>query len=400
MSKNKYTEHHLINVIYESIFNIVDDETNNPSYRKYFDKVIRDILNIDGLITSMLMSGNQFKFIKKMLNDNDYKAFCQMMLRDEDIKAIHDLVRVAYDAAQIAYKPKKRISSKDIKAYRYLTKLYTQGIKALRKKYKVDKSTKKEYKNKYSDLNKFLGKPTSSYEYDLNYSDDDESFGDLFEDDDDDDSQFDPENNLDLEDLPPKFILTSKDSWNPPKKSKMILDEDEDSNLELYEDSENDNEDEELIMPEGKFQRYSMSIFERLLAHLEKEEDYKDENSEVSQSSSILDTEKPYFSNDEINWHESPIAEDGTKYTSMIKDGYLMRNPAGFTADGESIMQEFTIEVHKEESEPKDYSEMSREEIINEFNSSNRCSELAKEEDITKPEGIESMGETGEKLTQ
>ena len=42
---------------------------------------------------------------------------------------------------------------------------------------------------------------------------------------------------------------------------------------------------------------------------------------------------------------------------------------------------------------------MTREEIINEFNSSN-VADLAREEDTTKPEKIESMSEPEGKLTQ
>ena len=174
MGKKKIEDRMLSQIIYRSIFDIIDDETGNPSYRKYFDKVLKDIFGIDGIITSMMLSTNQFKFIKKLLADNEYKAFCQMMLRDEDVRSMKDLVRVAYDAAQIANKPKKRVSTNDIKAYRYLTKLYIKSIEAMRKKYKTDKSSKKAFKQKYSDLNKMLGRSIKDpYHYDLGYSDDD-----------------------------------------------------------------------------------------------------------------------------------------------------------------------------------------------------------------------------------
>ena len=82
MGKKKIEDRMLSQIIYRSIFDIIDDETGNPSYRKYFDKVLKDIFGIDGIITSMMLSTNQFKFIKKLLADNEYKAFCQMMLRD------------------------------------------------------------------------------------------------------------------------------------------------------------------------------------------------------------------------------------------------------------------------------------------------------------------------------
>ena len=313
MGKKKIEDRMLSQIIYRSIFDIIDDETGNPSYRKYFDKVLKDIFGIDGIITSMMLSTNQFKFIKKLLADNEYKAFCQMMLRDEDVRSMKDLVRVAYDAAQIANKPKKRVSTNDIKAYRYLTKLYIKSIEAMRKKYKTDKSSKKAFKQKYSDLNKMLGRSIKDpYHYDLGYSDDDndESFGNLFEEEDDDD-QFDPMNDFDLEDLPAQFTIDSQDDWNPPKKSTKIIDGDE-SNLHIYNDSdeyEDKDTEESPIMPEGQFQRYSMSIFEKLLEHLENEKNAQ--RIDIS----IL---SPVFSNDQINWCTSPVNDNGAKFIFMM----------------------------------------------------------------------------------
>ena len=189
MAKNKkaYSNKQLEEIIFGAIFEVADDETGNSSYRKYFDKVLKDIFGIDGIITTFMMSLNQFKAIHQMMNNPELKPFCQMMLREEDVKILHDMVRVAYDAAQIALKPKKRVSSGDIKAYRYLTKLYTEGIKTLCKKYGQGKSEKKKYKDKYSSLSSMLGKKTNpSYNLSLMdelYEDDDPS--NIFEDEED-----------------------------------------------------------------------------------------------------------------------------------------------------------------------------------------------------------------------
>ena len=227
MAKNKkaYSNKQLEEIIFGAIFEVADDETGNSSYRKYFDKVLKDIFGIDGIITTFMMSRNQFKAIHQMMNNPDLKPFCQMMLREEDVKILHDMVRVAYDAAQIALKPKKRVSSGDIKAYRYLTKLYTEGIKTLRKKYGQGKSEKKKYKDKYSSLSSMLGKRTNpSYNLSLMdelYEDDDPSS--IFEDEDDeDDSQFDMEN-FDLDDLPTQFMISTDDLWKPPSKGKKLI---------------------------------------------------------------------------------------------------------------------------------------------------------------------------------
>lgn len=389
--KKKLDNKRLVAIIYQSIYDIVDDETHNPSYRKYFDKVLKDIFGYDGLITSMMMATNQFKFIEKILKNDEYKDFCQMMLREEDVKSVRDLVRVAYDAAQIANKPKKSVSSKDIKAYRYLVKLYTQGIKAMRKKYKVNEISKKAYKNKYSDLNKMLGKNTSSYKFDLGYMDDnDESFGDLYEDDedeDDDDSQFDPSSDYDLDDLPVQFSIDSKEGWKPPKKSQLIIDGDE-TDLQLYDDSDEDEEEDTEtdlydidhssvypikpismklnppLMPEAQFQRYSMSIFEKLLEHLEGKKDSQEEDSIEDKFTIATPVTDNNSSNETYTVTNKPEMENDPKLNRISTEDYPPEN-AEITATN-------TEETKDESDAPKkSYKDMTRKEIIDTFNSNN-----------------------------
>ena len=388
--KKKLDNKRLVAVIYQSIYDIVDDETHNPSYRKYFDKVLKDIFGYDGLITSMMMATNQFKFIEKILKNDEYKDFCQMMLREEDVKSVRDLVRVAYDAAQIANKPKKSVSSKDIKAYRYLVKLYTQGIKAMRKKYKVNEISKKAYKNKYSDLNKMLGKNTSSYKFDLGYMDDnDESFGDLYEDDEDedDDSQFDPSSDYDLDDLPVQFSIDSKEGWKPPKKSQLIIDGDE-TDLHLYDDSDEDEEEDTEtdlydidhssvypikpismklnppLMPEAQFQRYSMSIFEKLLEHLEGKKDLQEEDSIEDKFTIATPVTDNNSSNETYTVTNKPEMENDPKLNRISTEDYPPEN-AEITATN-------TEETKDESDAPKkSYKDMTRKEIIDTFNSNN-----------------------------
>ena len=84
MAKNKkaYNNKQLEEIIFGSIFAVADDETGNSSYRKYFDKVLKDIFGIDGIITTFMMSRNQFKAIHQMMNNPELKPFCQMMLRE------------------------------------------------------------------------------------------------------------------------------------------------------------------------------------------------------------------------------------------------------------------------------------------------------------------------------
>lgn len=300
MSKKnkKINNQQIINVAYQSIFEIVEDETGHASYRRYFDKVLKDLFGLEDVITSFLMSTNQFKYLKKMMNDPDSKPFIQMLLKNEDVKTLYDLVRVAYDSMQIYNKPKKNVTSKDIKAYRYLTKLYTQGIKTLRKKYKVEDIGKKEYKHKYSELDRFLGGKVSHKTpyYNLDYLDDnDEDFGDLYEEDDEEDDQFDPNSDFDLSDLPPKFVI-GENPHKSHKKSSMILDGDDD-NISLYDDSEDDEDEDsdEDVMPQKEFQKYAMSIFEKLLDKLETDDMSKfntnDVNNDIEPNWTPIDSE-------------------------------------------------------------------------------------------------------------
>ena len=371
MAKNKkaYSNKQLEEIIFGAIFEVADDETGNSSYRKYFDKVLKDIFGIDGIITSFMMSRNQFKAIHQMMNNPELKPFCQMMLREEDVKILHDMVRVAYDAAQIALKPKKRVSSGDIKAYRYLTKLYTEGIKTLRKKYGQGKSEKKKYKDKYSSLSSMLGKRTNpSYNLSLMdelYEDDDPS--NIFEDEDDeDDSQFDMEN-FDLDDLPTQFMISTDDLWKPPSKGKkLIIDSsypelalryvgDDEDDEEESESSQASQSDEELIMPEGQFQRYALSIFEKLLQGLEKKNE-ADENSMEDKESTDMEEGNIPDPDSEVPFDNTPKSE------SIVTNDLVHKQTEEFVLPG-------TITGTSEDSVTlKDYKNMTREECINEFN--------------------------------
>ena len=371
MAKNKkaYSNKQLEEIIFGAIFEVADDETGNSSYRKYFDKVLKDIFGIDGIITSFMMSRNQFKAIHQMMNNPELKPFCQMMLREEDVKILHDMVRVAYDAAQIALKPKKRVSSGDIKAYRYLTKLYTEGIKTLRKKYGQGKSEKKKYKDKYSSLSSMLGKrPNPSYNLSLMdelYEDDDPS--NIFEDEDDeDDSQFDMEN-FDLDDLPTQFMISTDDLWKPPSKGKkLIIDSsypelalryvgDDEDDEEESESSQASQSDEELIMPEGQFQRYALSIFEKLLQGLEKKNE-ADENSMEDKEATDMEEGNISDPDPEVPFDDTPKSE------SIVTNDLVNKQTE------ESVLPSTIIGTSEDSVTLKDYKNMTREECINEFN--------------------------------
>ena len=423
MSKKnkKANNQQIINVAYQSIFEIVEDETGHASYRRYFDKVLKDLFGLEDAITSFLMSTNQFKYLKKLMNDPDSKPFIQMLLKNEDVKTLYDLVRVAYDSMQIYNKPKKNVTSKDIKAYRYLTKLYSQGIKTLKKKYKVEDIGKKEYKHKYSELDRFLGGKISHKTpyYNLDYLDDnDEDFGDLYEDDDDEeDDQFDPNSDFDLSDLPPKFVI-GENPHKSHKKSSLILDGDDDD-ISLYDDSEDDEDEDsdEDVMPQKEFQKYAMSIFEKLLDKLETDDMSRFNTNDVSNSIepnwTPIDSEDAAKMNCEnlkhLKTNDEVVNSDDT-WRPYYKDENGLCHP--FNSDTGKVVMDTTIPFIKvankeeeksdnsESKKPKSYKEMTSEEIINEFNSSNaaQLAEPAKGTEAT--EKIEYTGKLEGELTQ
>ena len=356
MSKNKknLSNKQLEEIIFANIFQVVDDDTGNSSYRKYFDKVLKDIFGIDWIITTFMMSRSQFKMIHQMMNNPDLKPFCQMMLREEDVKILHEMVRVAYDAAQIALKPKKNVSSGDIKAYQYLSKLYTEGIKTLRKKYNQEKSAKKKYKNKYSNLSNMLGKKTAPT-YNLSLLDDpDDDPNDIFDDEDDedeDDSQFNT-NGFDLDDLPTRFMISDDDLWNPPasnkRKSSLHYVSDDGT-----EDTEGDSHlvfksSEDLVMPEGQFQRYAISIFERLLKTLDNQNDSMEESDGNMEEGSIPDSDS-----------KTPV--DDSKDSENIVTNSLVNNQIKEPTLTETTVfgaSQDSVTLEKTKAPTKDYKDM------------------------------------------
>ena len=359
MPKNKknLSNKQLEEIIFAAIFEVADDETGNSSYRKYFDKVVNDIFGLNSIITTFMMTPNQFKSIHKMMKDPELKQFCQMMLSDKDIKIVKEMVRVAYDAAQIALKPKKSVSSGDIKAYRYLTKLYTEGIKTLRKKYGQSKSEKKKYKDKYSTLSSMLG-DNKSPDYSLSFlSDIDDDYLDIFDDEDEDDEDEDEDvhfskSDFDLDDLPSRFTIGRSDLWEPPIiKDKIYYP------ILNHAENEDNKKSDDLIMPEGEFQRYALSIFEKLLQGLEKKNEANENSIEDKEATDmeegIIPDSDPEVSVDDTSNSEIGVTND--LVNRQTEESVLPSTIVGTSEDSVILT-------------PKDYQSMTREECINEFN--------------------------------
>lgn len=362
MSKNKIKTDKLLTIIYRELFDIIDDETGHPSYRKYLDKVIKDIFDLEDIGTGFLMAHNQFKYLKRLINDPDSKEFCQMLLRNEDVKALHQLVRAAYDITQIANKPKKKITTKDIKSYRYLTELYAKSVKKLRKKYKTDYAeSKKSYMNKYSDLDKLAGGSkyqTPHYEFsDIDYFDDDdnESLEEYI-----DNDEEDIDIGFDVSDLPTEFII--KGSSKKSKKNHMILDGD-DERVELYsnnsEDEDEDSEDDG-VMPQAEFQRYVLSLFETLINKVD-----APKSEEPHKHTILIDVDEDCDSSD------SPI--ENTTNDEDIK--FTLSTPINPINIGIDVNADVYLDSAQDSecndqipNEKKEYAEMSTPELITEFN--------------------------------
>lgn len=371
MSKSKVKTSTLMNIIYQNIFDIIEDETGHPSYRKYLDKVVEDIFGVEAVGTKFLMAGNQFKYIKQLLNDPESKQLCQMLLRKEDVVLLNQLVRAAYDISYIANKPKKKISTKDIKSYRYLTELYSKSVNKLRKKYKVEYiDSKKSYKDKYSDLDKLAGNrksktPYYSIEDDFLEDDDDESLFD-FMDDEEDDDEIDDYTGFDLSDLPTQVMINPKRKKSG-KRNQMILDAG-DEDLEFYGDSDEYEDEDPCMMTPAEFQRYTVSMFEMLLDRSTSKLPNED-SGEVYFTSKDLFDDSIDESSDDPEYIEEPAEKvsDNTEYHPVeveVRDG----DPYPVD-DTEVAITEVKPDVDVAETNlKKDYKEMSTKELISEFN--------------------------------
>lgn len=177
-------------IILSNIHKVVTDKSGHPSYRKYLDKVIRDTTGCVDIATTLLSSDTPLQDIRELMEDVDCSGIMEQLLTDDGTMMLHSLVRVAYDASQITLRPKSRISSGDIKSYRYLCELYSKSIKKLRKTTNV-KGPKKKYKDKYADLARMVKKDkkhyTPTYDFDSDYYDD-LPLTDEIDDDEDDDT--------------------------------------------------------------------------------------------------------------------------------------------------------------------------------------------------------------------
>lgn len=369
MSKNKIKADKLSVIIYRELFDIIDDETGHPSYRKYLDKVVNDIFEIEAVGTGFMMATNQFKYIKKLINDPESKELCQLLLRNDDVKALHQLVRVAYDIAQIANKPKKKITTKDIKSYRYLTELYTKSVKKLRKKYKTDYcESKKSYRNKYSELDKLAGGgkfKTPYYEFsDSDYFEDDdyESLEDYIG---TDEEEYDDEIGFDISDLPTKFIVN--DFSKKSKKNHLVLDGDNEK-VELYdEDSEEDAEDG--VMPQAEFQKYTLSLFEMLIDRINNPQSEEKESGHTLIIDHSDDVDPGFYQPippvDYIG-DPYPVSESTSSASDIIAVETTIDSQDKLESDSTSNAQIY--------GEKKDYDEMTTHELITEFNNSQASS--------------------------
>lgn len=370
MSKNKIKADKLSVIIYRELFDIIDDETGHPSYRKYLDKVVNDIFEIEAVGTGFMMATNQFKYIKKLINDPESKELCQLLLRNDDVKALHQLVRVAYDIAQIANKPKKKITTKDIKSYRYLTELYTKSVKKLRKKYKTDYcESKKSYKNKYSELDKLAGGgkfKTPYYEFsDSDYFEDDdyESLEDYIG---TDEEEYDDEIGFDISDLPTKFIV--KDSSKKSKKNHLVLDGDNEK-VELYDEDSEEDEEEDGVMPQAEFQKYTLSLFEMLIDRINNPQSEEKESGHTLIIDHSDDVDPGFYQPippvDYIG-DPYPVSESTSSASDIIAVETTIDSQDKLESDSTSNAQIY--------GEKKDYDEMTTHELITEFNNSQASS--------------------------
>lgn len=139
----------------ENMKGLMMDASGGLGYRPYADKVLYDITGLDKVGTKILASKNPYLAANRFSSHPISKNLARIFW-DEDcskaLQALNDLVVCAYQAAQISTKPRKSITRDDQRAWEYLRKLYSNGIRTIRENYGYDQSSKNRFKEQFADL--------------------------------------------------------------------------------------------------------------------------------------------------------------------------------------------------------------------------------------------------------
>lgn len=160
---------------------LIRDANGGLGYRQYADKVIEDISGLTKFTTKILASSNPLLAAQRIMTHPASKDLARIFYDpscQRTYQALNDLVVCYYQAAQLALKPKRERTDRDIRAWKYLRKLYRNGVDTIRENYGYNRSAKKMYKEQFSDLRNYTrGSTHSSLLFNLD-SDDDEDFDD------------------------------------------------------------------------------------------------------------------------------------------------------------------------------------------------------------------------------
>ena len=140
-----------------------------------------------------------------------------------------------------------------------------------------------------------------------------------------------------------------------PELALHYVNDEEDEDEETLDSSQASQSDEDLIMPEGQFQKYALSIFEKLLQGLEKKNE-ADENSMEDKEATDMEEGNISDPDPEVPFDDTPKSE------SIVTNDLVNKQTE------ESVLPGTITGTSEDSVTLKDYKNMTREECINEFN--------------------------------
>lgn len=231
--------------ILTKIKKLVIDRYGRMSYIDNFDEVIYDIFNYKHL-GRKLDECRSDRDTAYLLTDFGFKQIMIVCNTPKIYAAIAELISINIRQNEIKKefkKAQKKNKKKDkdlVKELEYITELYKDGLKVIRKKLGISKKSS-SYKKRYSNLSDLVKTRDSVF-----YEDDDEYGILMYSDDDDEDDFYDDDAETEFERFRKKFGLGDssqkrKKKVKPLKRS--LLDDDDDEDFEDDYDLDDDDED-------------------------------------------------------------------------------------------------------------------------------------------------------------
>lgn len=145
---------------------LVSDANGDPSYMTSFDKIIYDFYGVKHFSKRMSEVWDNREY-GQLINKIGLDPLLALMRNRSYCNVIRDLVRIDDDIESLKKKMRKAKSRGElkkslVKEYRYLTKLYDNGMKSLRKRLGI-KSMKTAYKRQFKAVKGFINEYSDDY---------------------------------------------------------------------------------------------------------------------------------------------------------------------------------------------------------------------------------------------